>query len=48
MLDSMSEIKQINTFFRKLDKPEKVKSFTVGNELAQQVEELYQLKQKYS
>lgn len=48
MLDSMSEIKQINTFFGMLDKPEKVKSFTVGNDLAQQVEELYQLKQKYS
>lgn len=47
LLDDMSGIKRIDTFFGNLDSPEKVQSYTKGNELAQQVEAAYQLKQKY-
>ena len=48
LLDDMSGIKSIDTFFEPLTNPEKVHSFTKGNELAQQVEAIYQLKNKYS
>jgi len=48
LIDEMSFIKKINTFFGDLNKPEKVESFTQGSELAQQIEQLYKLKEKYS
>ena len=44
----MARVKRVNTFFGDLDKPEIVSSFTLGNELSQQIEELYRLKEKYS
>ena len=47
LLNEMTGIKHVDTFFGDIDKPEKVKSFTLGSELAQQVEDLYQLKRKY-
>ncbi len=48
MLDEMADIKRINTFFGDIVKPEKVESYTLGSELAQQIESTYRLKQKYS
>jgi transposase len=48
MIDEMSRIKRITTFFGSLVHPEKVESFTRGSELAQQIEQLYGLKEKYS
>ena len=48
LLNEMAGIKHVDTFFGDIDKPEKVQSFTLGSELAQQVEDLYQLKRKYS
>jgi len=48
MLNEMAGIKRVTTFFGDLDKPEKVDSFTTGDELAQQIEESYRLKEKYS
>lgn len=48
MLDELSGIKKINTFFGDVSKPEKVESFTLGSELAQQIESVYHLKEKYS
>lgn len=47
LMDGMSGIKRVETFFDSFDKPQKVRSFTRGNELAQQVEEIYQLKNTY-
>lgn len=47
LLDDMSGIKRVDTFFGNPDSPEKVQSYTKGNELAQQIETTYQLKQKY-
>lgn len=47
LLDDMSGIKRVDTFFGNLDSPEKVQSYTKGNDLAHQVEAIYQLKQKY-
>jgi transposase len=48
MLDEMSGIKRVSTFFGDISKPEQVQSFTIGSELAQQIEEIYMLKEKYS
>jgi transposase len=48
MLNEMAGIKRVTTFFGDLNKPEKVDSFTTGDELAQQIEESYRLKEKYS
>lgn len=48
MMDDMSSIKRVTTFFGDLNKPEKVLSFTQGNENAQKIEALYHLKEKYS
>ena len=48
LINEMSRIKRIHTFFGDIDKPERVTSFTLGNELAKQIEELYSLKEKYS
>ena len=48
MIDEMSRIKRIHTFFGNLDKPIKVESFTLGSELAGQIEQMYRLKEKYS
>lgn len=47
MIDDMSSIKRVTTFFGELTKPERVVSFTQGNENAQKIEALYQLKEKY-
>lgn len=48
MLEDMGTLKKVTTFFGELNKPEKVLSFTQGNEVAQKIQELYQLKEKYS
>jgi transposase len=48
MLNEMAGIKRVTTFFGDLNKPEKVDSFTTGDKLAQQIEESYRLKEKYS
>jgi len=48
LLDEMAGIKRVDTFFGDIDKPEKVQSFTLGSKMAQQIEDLYQLKGKYS
>jgi transposase len=45
--DEMARIKKINTFFRGMNKPEKVQSFTNGNELVSRIEQLFKLKEKY-
>lgn len=47
MLDDMASIKKVSTFLGELHKPEKVLSFTPGNEVAQHIEELYHLKEKF-
>jgi len=48
LIDEMAGIKRIFTFFGDMNAPEKVESFTVGSELAEQVERLFNLKEKYS
>lgn len=48
MLNEMSKIKSVDTFFTPIEKPEKVHSFTKGKELAQKIEALYRLKENYS
>ena len=48
MIDEMSRIKRIHTFFGDINKPERVSSFTRGNEVAQQIERIYRLREKYS
>lgn len=48
MLNAVGEIKKVTTFFGDIDKPEKVDSFTEGDELSQQVEKAFKLKEKYS
>jgi hypothetical protein len=48
MLNATGEIKRVTTFFGNIDKPEKVDSFTEGEELSQQVESTFKLKEKYS
>ena len=48
LMNEMAHIKRIHTFFGDINKPEKVESFTLGNELARQIEQLYRLKEKYS
>ena len=48
LMDEMARIKRVNTFFDDINKPTKVESFTLGDELGQQIEELYKLKNKYS
>ena len=47
LLEIMSGIKQVTTFFGDINKPETVKSFTKGSDLAEQIENVYQLKGKY-
>jgi transposase len=47
LLTSMSELKMAETFFGSIDRPEKVKTFTKIEGLAQKVEEIYNLKEKY-
>ena len=47
LMDEMSDIKRIHTFFGDLKRPLKVESFTLGSELAGQIEKLYKLKEKY-
>jgi transposase len=48
LLEEMSRIKRVHTFFGDIGKPQKVETFTVGSELAEQIERLYCLKEKYS
>ena len=47
MLEDMTSIKKVATFFGALSNPEKVLSFTQGNETAQVIQELYSLNEKY-
>lgn len=48
LLDEMSGIRRVSTFFGNIDKPEKVRTFSRGSELAEQIEQIYQLKEKYA
>jgi len=48
MIDEMSRVKRIHTFFGNINKPERVSSFTRGNEVAQRIEGAYRLIEKYS
>jgi len=48
LMDEMAGIKRIHTFFDDINKPVKVESFTIGSDLANQIELLYGLKEKYS
>jgi transposase len=48
MIDEMSRIKRIHTFFGDINKPEKVTSFTRGNGVAQRIEGAYRLMEQYS
>jgi len=48
LIDGMSRIKRIHTFFDNINKPVKVTSFTLGKELGNQIEEIYHLEEKYS
>ena len=47
LMEEMTDIKRIHTFFGDINKPEKVESFTLGSEVAQQIEQLYKLKEVY-
>jgi hypothetical protein len=47
LLDAMGELKMAETFFGNIDHPEKVKTFTKIEGLAQKVEEIYHLEEKY-
>jgi transposase len=48
MMDSMSDIKRVYTFYGDINKPKKIKSFSIGGDLGKQIEEIYKLKEKYS
>jgi transposase len=48
LIDEMAGIKRIFTFFGDMNNPEKVESFTQGSELAEQIVQLYNLKEIYS
>ena len=48
LMDEMSGLKRIHTFFGDLKKPGKVESFTQCSELAMQIEQMYKLKENYS
>ena len=48
LMDEMSSLKRIHTFFGDLKKPAKVESFTRCSEIAMQIEQMYKLKEKYS
>ena len=48
LLDELSEVKKVTTFFGELKKPEKVESFSLGGEIAEKIEIIYHLKEKYS
>jgi len=48
LIDEMSRIKRIHTFFGDINRPEKISSFTRGKELGCQIEAIYKLKEKYS
>jgi hypothetical protein len=48
MLGSMSKIKRITSFFGDIGKPQKIVTFLKGWELAEKIENLYQLKKQYS
>jgi len=48
LIGEMAGIKRIFTFLGDMSAPEKVESFSVGSELSEQVEKLYNLKERYS
>jgi transposase len=47
MIEAMSEITKVTTFFKPLNKPTKVNSFTKAKDLGARIESIYQLQQKY-
>jgi transposase len=47
LLAAMNKLKIADTFFGNIDHPEKVRTFTKIDDLAQKVEEIYHLKEKY-
>jgi len=48
LMDEMSGLKRIHTFFGDLKNPAKVESFTRCSKLATQIEQIYKLMEKYS
>ena len=48
LIDEMSKVKKVTTFFGDIEHPGKIESFIRGNEIAQTIESIYNLKQKYS
>jgi transposase len=48
LIDEMSKVKKVTTFFGDIEHPEKIESFIRGNDIAQAIESIYNLKQKYS
>jgi hypothetical protein len=47
LIDEMSKIKKVITFFGGFERLETIKSFTRGSEIAQTIESTYNLKEKY-
>ncbi len=47
LLEAMNKLKMADTFFGSIDRPEKVRTFTKIDGLAQKVEQIYHLKEKY-
>jgi hypothetical protein len=48
LIENMTEVKRILTFFGDLEKPDEVRSYTRGGAFAEQVLSLYSLREKYS
>ena len=48
MIDEMSRIKRVNTFFGDINKPIRYTSFSNGTDVAQRIEKSYRLKEQYS
>ena len=48
LIDGMSRIKRIHTFIGDINKPNKIESFTKGDDIATKIENIYKLIEKYS
>ena len=48
LMDEMTRIKRVESFFDDINNPTKVESFTLGSDLAKEIESIYGLKEKYS
>jgi transposase len=47
LMEETSRIKKVQTFFGDLKKPQRVLSFTRGSDIAERIEQLYNLKEQY-